>query len=486
MGVHGLAHLRTAYEGATGRNAENTEYRSEMMATVIKNTTIVTGGPGRTILHDSAIVVEDGKIAALGNSEEVGARFPGAEVVDGRRKAVFPGLINAHTHLLKTANRGILEDTGFPTTLRFPEDTRALMGKEEDNVFAVLGVIESIRSGATCVLEIEKDIANYAQSLSDTGMRMALAEYVEDVDMELVRRSEYNYIPAKADEGMRKSVDLIEGWNGGAGGRVTCMTSPSTPEYCSPELLQECRQTADQYDIGMTVHLSESYDEVQAVMRTRGVRPTQYLYVNGALGPRVVAAHCRYLDDSEIALMGQTRTNVSFNPAIAARRGAAAPARELEEAGSNIGMGSDNMDENMLHVLRTGLFAERVRLHTPMSPQPEQVLEWGTMGSARALGLGDQIGSLEVGKKADLFMIDMFKPHLVPNHRIVSAYIHNGQADDVEAVMVDGRWLMRDGKLLTIDEEDVVARAEEMGQALWRRLLDRNPSVPFPFSLPPR
>ena len=291
----------------------------------------------------------------LGSSDEVGARFPGAEVVDGRRKAVFPGLINAHTHLLKTANRGILEDTGFPTTLRFPEDTRALMGKEEENVFAVLGAIESIRSGATCVLEIEKDIANYAQSLADTGMRMALAEYVEDVDMELVRRSEYSYIPAKADEGMRKSVELIEGWNGGAEGRVTCMTSPSTPEYCSPELLQECRRTADRYDIGMTVHLSESYDEVQAVMRTRGVRPTQYLYVNGALGPRVVAAHCRYLDDSEIALMGQTRTNVSFNPAIAARRGAAAPARELEEAGSNIGMGSDNMDENMLHVLRTGL-----------------------------------------------------------------------------------------------------------------------------------
>ena len=351
-----------------------------MMATVIKNTTIVTGGPGRTILHDSAIAIEDGKIAALGNSEELGARFPRAEVVDGRRKAVFPGLINAHTHLLKTANRGILEDTGFPTTLRFPEDTRALMGKEEENVFAVLGVIESIRSGTTCVLEIEKDIANYAQTLADTGMRMALAEYVEDVDMESVRRSEYSYIPAKADEGMRKSVDLIEGCNGGAEGRVTCMTSPSTPEYCSPELLQECRQTADRYDIGMTVHLSESYDEVQAVMRTRGVRPTQYLYVNGALGPRVVAAHCRYLDDSEIALMGQTRTNVSFNPAIAARRGAAAPAAELEEAGSNIGMGSDNMDENMLHVLRTGLFAERVRRHTPMSPQRSRYWSGGLWG----------------------------------------------------------------------------------------------------------
>lgn len=423
---------------------------------------------------------------ALGPSDEVIAQLQGADVVDGRGKAVFPGLINAHTHLLKTINKGILEDTGFPTTLRFPEDTRSLMGKEEDNVFALLGAIESIRSGATCVLEIEADIAGYADSLAATGMRMTLAEYVEDIDMDLARKSQYGFIPAKAEAGMRKSVDLIEAWNGKAEGRVTCMTSPSTPEYCSPELLQECRRVADQYDIGMTVHLSESYNEVQAVMRTRGVRPTQYLYANGALGPRVVAAHCRYLDQSEIALVGQTRTNVSFNPAIAARRGAAAPAAELDAAGCNMGMGSDNMDENMLHVLRTGLFAERIRRHTPMAPQPEQMLEWATMGSARALGISDEVGSLEVGKKADLFIINTMRPHLVPNHRIVSAFIHNGQADDIEAVMVDGNWLMRDGKLLTIDEEDVVARAEEMGQAIWRRLLERNPSVHFPFALPPR
>ncbi len=457
-----------------------------MTATIIKNTTIVTGGPGRTILHESAIGIEHDRIAALGPSEEVISQFPAADVVDGRGKAVFPGLINAHTHLLKTINKGILEDTGFPTTLRFPEDTRSLMGKEEDNVFALLGAIESIRSGATCVLEIEADIASYADSLAATGMRMTLAEYVEDIDMDLARRSQYDFIPAKAEAGMRKSVDLIEAWHGKAEGRVTCMTSPSTPEYCSPELLQECRRVADQYDIGMTVHLSESYNEVQAVMRTRGARPTQYLYVNGALGPRVVAAHCRYLDQSEIALAGQTRTNVSFNPAIAARRGAAAPATELDAAGCNMGMGSDNMDENMLHVLRTGLFAERIRRHTPMAPQPEQMLEWATMGSARALGIADEVGSLEVGKKADLFIINTMRPHLVPNHRIVSAFIHNGQADDIEDVMVDGNWLMRDGKLLTIDEEGVVARAEEMGQAVWRRLLERNPSVHFPFALPPR
>ena len=212
-----------------------------MTATVIKNTTIVTVGPGGTILHDSAIGIENGRIVALGPSQEVIARLPNAEVIDGRRKAVFPGLVNAHTHLLKTINKGILEDTGFPTTLRFPEDTRSLMGTEEDNVFALLGAIESLRSGATCVLEIEADIANYADSLAATGMRLVLAEYVEDVDMALARQSQYSFIPAKAEEGMRKSVDLIEAWHGKAGGRVTCMTSPSTPSTAPPSY---CRSAA--------------------------------------------------------------------------------------------------------------------------------------------------------------------------------------------------------------------------------------------------
>ena len=458
-----------------------------MTATVIKNTTIVTVGPGNTILHDSAIGIENGRIAALGPSEEVIARLPTAEIVDGRGKAVFPGLVNAHTHLLKTINKGILEDTGFPTTLRFPEDTRSLMGNEEDNVFALLGAIESLRSGATCVLEIEADIANYADSLAGTGMRLALAEYVEDVDMALTRQSRYSFIPAKAEEGMRKSVDLIEAWHGKAEGRVTCMTSPSTPEYCSPELLQENRRVSDRYDIGMTVHLSESYDEVQAVMRTRGVRPTQYLYANGALGPRVVAAHCRYLDESEIALAGQMRTNVSFNPAIAARRGAARPGhgagRGRVQHGHGLRQhGREHAPRNAHRPLRRA----RTPAHAHVSPARADA---GVGHDGQRPGpwpgrRGREPGGGQEGRPVHN-QHHAPPPGAQPPHRF-GVYPQRAGRRRRRAVMVDGNWVMRDGKLLTIDEEDVVARAEEMGQAVWRRLLERNPSVSFPFALPPR
>jgi cytosine/adenosine deaminase-related metal-dependent hydrolase len=170
---------------------------------------------------------------------------------------------------------------------------------------------------------------------------------------------------------------------------------------------------------------------------------------------------------------------------MAARRAAAPPIQALAAAGCTIAVGTDNMAHDMLEAMRTALFVERISRQDGERPWPEDVLEWGTLDGARALGLGADVGSLEVGKKADLIVLDARRPHLVPALRIVSGWIHNGQASDVESVMVDGRWLMRDHKVLTIDEADIVTRAEEIGRRVWRQLVDRHPNVPFPITLPP-
>ena len=143
------------------------------------------------------------------------------------------------------------------------------------------------------------------------------------------------------------------------------------------------------------------------------------------------------------------------------------------------------MAHDMLEAMRTGLFVERISRQDGERPWPEDVLGWATRNGATALGLGAEVGSLEVGKKADLIVLDTRRPHLVPTMRIVSGWIHNGQAGDVESVMVDGRWLMRDRTVLTIDEADIVTRADEIGQRVWRALTTRYPSVPFPVKLPP-
>ena len=456
------------------------------MATVIRNATVITGDVGRTVHYDGAVAVDGDKIVEIGPTSQVLAAHPDAEQVAGAGKAVFPGLVNCHTHLLATLDRGILEDFGFPTRLQFPVSARSLLTQEEQQVMAVLGALEAIRSGTTCLLEISADVQGYAPHLERTGLRLVLGENINDVDEAKVRDGVFEYSERRLEEGLERSAALIEKWHGGAGGRVSCFMAPHAPETCSPALLRRSREMAESCGIGYTIHLSQSHNEVEAVMRIRGVAPTQYLFANGFLGPRLVAAHCRYVTPSEVALLGQARAGVSNNAAIAARRGAAAPVKELQAAGCGIGMGSENMAEAMVEVMRAGLFLERVRRNDQVVPQPEDVLEWATRGGARILGLSQETGTLEVGKKADLFMVDMLRPHLVPTLRVVSAFVHNGQPADITSVMVDGHWVMRDSKVVTVDEGDVVRRAEQIGHSVWRRLLDRYPNVPFPVTLPPQ
>src|SRR5262252_750486 len=443
--------------------------RGDRMALVIRNTTIVTSDAARTVHRDAAIVVDADRIVAIGPAAEIDRAWPGAERVEGRGKAVFPGLVNCHTHLWLTVARGIQEDFGFPSTLRFPTTVQAMLSAEEIAVFASLGALECLRGGNTTMLEISTRVPDYAKQVAPAG----------------VREDRFTYVPALAERTLQSVDDVISAWHGAEKGRITCVVASHAPEACSPELLRAARELAERRDVRTTIHLDQSHWEVESVMRVRGVRPAEYLFQHDFLSSRLVAAHCRFMSPGEISRLGRSRVSVSHNAAMAARRAAAPPIQALAAAGCNIAMGTDNMAEDMLEAMRTGLFVERISRQDGERPWPEDVLEWGTRNGAAALGWGGEVGSLEVGKKADLIVLDARRPHLVPTLRIVSGWIHNGQAGDVESVMVDGRWLMRDRRVLTIDEEDIVTRAEEIGRRVWRQLVDRYPNVPFPITLPP-
>jgi len=211
------------------------------METIISNATIVTGDAGRTVLYGSAIAVRDSSIVGLGPSAEILAQFPGAEVVDGSGKAVFPGLVNCHTHLLATADRGILEDFGFPTTLRFPTSTRALLSVEERQVIATLGALEAIRSGTTTLLEIADHVGAFAPSLVKTGLRLVLSDNFSDADPALAREGSFDFQAERREEGLQRSADLVDAWHGHDGGRISCFLAPHAPELCSPQLLRAVR-----------------------------------------------------------------------------------------------------------------------------------------------------------------------------------------------------------------------------------------------------
>lgn len=458
------------------------------MTTVFTHTTVVTGDQGRTILYDAALAVAGDTIVAIGQTEAILRTYPQADIYHARGKALFPGLINCHAHLTATLNRGITEDFGFPPTLHVPIQAQSLLSTEELTVMALLGALESLKSGTTTLVENAQGIQAYAAALSQTGLRLVLAESARDAVVPPGWRpgeDVHTFSPELRAAALQRIHDLFAAWHNTQQGLITVFPAAALTEASSPELLRAIRAFAEQHDLGYTIHLAQSRLEIESMMRLRGIRPTFFLQAHEFLSPRLFAAHCRYVDASEIALLGNARTIVTHQAGMAARRAVIPPIPALRAAGCPIAMGTDNNSQDMLEVMRLGLVTERIIRDDGTQPQPEDVLQETTRGGAYALRKQGEIGSLEVGKKADLLVVDTQRPHLVPRLRIVSAWIHNGQAGDIESVMVNGTFLMRHHTVLTMDEASLVQEADTIGRRAWNQLLERYPSAPFPTRIAP-
>jgi 5-methylthioadenosine/S-adenosylhomocysteine deaminase len=458
------------------------------MTTIFTHTTVVTVDAGQTVLYDAALAVDANRIVAIGPTAAILQAYPQADIYDGRGKALFPGLINCHAHLTATLNRGITEDFGFPPNLHLPAQAQSMLAAEEVTVMALLGALESIKSGTTTLVENASGIGVYAAALAQTGLRWVLAESGRDAVLPPGWRpgeDVYEFSAARREEALQRVHDLFAAWHKAHNGLITVFPAAALAEASSPELLQAVRAFAEQHDLGYTIHLAQSRLEIESMMRLRGIRPTFFLYAHDFLGPRLFAAHCRYVDAAEIALLGNTRSIITHQAGMAANRAVIPPIPALRAAGCPIAMGTDNNTQDMLEVMRMGLVTERILRDDATQPQPEDVLKETTRGGALALRQQGDIGSLEVGKKADLIVVDTQRAHLVPTMRIVSSWIHNGQPGDIEAVMVDGTFLMRDHKVLTMDEDAIIKEADKIGRRAWNTLLERYPTAPFPTRVAP-
>ena len=459
------------------------------MTIVIHGAAVATVDANDTVIYDGAVAVEADRIAAVGPSHDVLARYPLAEKIDGTGKAVMPGFANVHTHLHMTLARGVYEDLSPPHKPPFSSGLAPLplpaLDPEELAIFCQLAVLEAIRCGTTAILEDATGIESYAEDLAASGLRFLLTERAWDKAKGSIGDPAPFELDRKLGERCLQRIEALHGKrHGSAEGRIRIGVSAWAPDMCSPELLRDVRALQQKLDTIATIHLNQIWGEVAAVKAERGCLPTEYLDELGFLNDRLIAAHCRCMEPQEEKRLGRAKVTVSFNSAIAARRGLSPRIADLEQYGCRIAMGSDNMAEDMVEVLRTGLFMERVRRQDGRQPTPEQVHRWATVNGYHALGIADG-GALIAGKKADLIVIDLARPHLVPVLRLVSDYVHQGQGNDVEAVMVDGRWIMRGGEILTMDEARIVAEAQRLGKLAWRRLFDSRPDLPVPAGFAP-
>jgi len=458
-------------------------------AIVFRNTTVVNPD---LVQNDVALAVVGDKIAAIGATDQILKSYPTADVYDGRGKALFPGLINCHAHLTATLQRGFNEDFGFPNSAKLAVNPGSLLQGEEATLMTVIGALEAIRTGTTTFVENAGNIGRYAGALSTTGLRWVFAESIRDsenvpgpLSPEGLAKSETPRFSQKLrEEGMQRITDLFTAWHGKNSGRISVFPAAALTETSSPELLRDVRAFADKHNLGYTIHLNQSIAEYEFMVKFHQLRPAAYLDRHGFLGPRLFAAHARYVDASEIALLGKTRTIISHQANMAANRGVIPPIPALREAGCPIALGTDNNTNDVFEVMRIALLTERIRRTDPfpgVRPQPEDILADATEGGSRAVNMQATVGSLEVGKKADLFVLDTMKPYLVPAGRLVSAVIHGGHPSDIESVMIDGEFVMRSNKVLTMDEGAIIREADAVSKRIWNKVGPVNiPRLPRP------
>ena len=333
---------------------------------MFRNTTVVNPD---LVQNDVALAVVGDTIAAIGPTDQILKSYPNADVYDGRNKALFPGLINCHAHMNAVLQRGFNEDFGFPNSARLAVQPGSLLQGEEATLMVTVAALEAIRTGTTTFVENAGGIGRYAAALAPAGLRWVFAESIRDsenvpgpLSPEGLAKSETPRFSQKLrEEGMQRINDLFTSWHGKNNGRISVFPAAALTETSSPELLRDVRAFADKHGLGYTIHLNQSVAEYEFMVKFHKLRPAAYLDRHGFLGPRLFAAHARYVDDSEIALLGKTRTIISHQANMAANRGVIPPIPALREAGCPIALGTDNNTNDVFEVMRIALLTERIR-----------------------------------------------------------------------------------------------------------------------------
>ena len=428
-----------------------------------------------SILRGDLLVV-DGRIADVGPTGKTADL-----VIDATDCAVLPGFVQTHIHLCQTLFRGAADDLSLIDWLKrrvWPME--AAHTAASIRASARLGVAELIKGGTTCALTMET--VNHTEEVfkvvAETGFRATVGKCMMDKGEGVP-----SALHEETQSSVRESVSLLEAWHGKADGRIRFCFAPRFAVSCTRELLSQVAELARDRDVMVHTHASENRSECDLVERETGMRNIAYLDSVGLSGRHVALAHCIHIDEQEMQILKRTRTNVAHCPSSNLKLGSGiAPITEMLEKGISVSLGADgaacNNRLDMFTEMRTAALLQKV-LHGPEAMPANRALRMATIDGANAIGIGDEIGSVETGKRADLILVNLAKLELTPRPvDIVSGIVYAAQPSDVRTVIIDGQPVKSDGKLLTLDEQRVITEANLEGGLLFERALGKaNPDV---------
>lgn len=421
--------------------------------------------PSNSIVHGELLIV-DGKIASIGDTGR-----SADTTIDATDCAVIPGFVQTHIHLCQTIFRGAADDLALIDWLKkrvWPME--AAHSASSIAASARLGIAEMIKGGTTCALTMEtvNHTAEVFRVVEESGFRATVGKCMMDKGDE---------VPAALQEQTARSIEeslaLLDEWHGRADGRIRYCFAPRFAVSCTRELLERVARLARERGVMIHTHASENRTECEMVESDTGMRNIAYLDSLGLTGPHVALAHCVHLSDGEIETLSDTRTNVVHCPSSNLKLGSGiAPIAKLLDRKISVSLGADgaacNNRLDMFTEMRSAALLQKA-LHGPEVLSAARVLQMATIDGARALGLEAEIGSLEAGKRADVAIVRMDRLHMTPRAEVVSTLVYAAEATDVDTVLVDGRLVMRDRKLLTLDEADVVSQANAEAKELMKK-----------------
>ncbi len=445
---------------------------------ILTHATIVTMDDNYRIIPDGALAVLNDRIFAVGSVKDILASYTSSQIIDCSGKTMIPGLINTHTHAAMTLLRGLEDDRRLDVWL-----LGYIMPVEKEFVnpnFSRLGTqlacAEMIRSGVTCFADMYYFENAVAEATADAGMRAVCAQTV----LKFPSPDAYSY-----EDSLGAAREFIQRWSGHP--LITPAVAPHAAYTTTPEIITACKDLAVEFDVPLLIHIAETLSEVEQWREQYEMPVIPWVKKLGLLEAKVLAAHCVHIDEGEIHTLEHAGSGVAHNPSSNLKLASGfAPVTEMLETGLNVGLATDgpasNNDLDLFEEMRLATFIAKAITKDPTALPARQVFEMATSMGAKALHLGHLTGSIVPGKRADLALVDMETTHNSPHftrdpEAIYSRLVYATKSTDVTDVMVNGKWLMRDRELLTLDEDRLLQGAAEYAGMIDNFLIEREGSV---------
>ncbi len=451
---------------------------TQKVDTLLTNAVILTMDGKLNQYDPGAIAIKGDSILAVGPEAEIKKEYSAKETIDCGSKVLMPGLINAHTHVPMTLLRGLADDLRLDVWLMgymLPVE-REFVSPDFVRLGTSLACAEQIRSGITTFNDMYYFEDHIAQATADAGLRAVCGQTV----------MKYPAPDAPAfEDSLAMAREFIQKWKGHS--LIVPAVAPHAPYSTTPEILRATADLAKEFDVPLHIHISETAFEVQNMRNENGMPVVPYVKKQGVLEAKVIAAHCVHIDIGEMRTLQHVNAGVAHNPSSNLKLASGfAPVQKMLENGLNVGIGTDgpasNNDLDMFEEVRLAAFVAKASTNNPTVVPAATALLMATRMGAQALHIGHLTGSLEAGKRADLIVVDISPAHNSPRFRrnpnnAYAQLVYAAKSTDVTDVMVNGKWLMRDHKLLTLNEAELVKQAGEIAKKIDIFLIDREKSV---------